>query len=169
MWILSVTSSDPAAPTAYGLNFNVENRASGAVTNAYGVNIGVSSYAAGTGTVTNAVGVNVATHQGTGTFINATGVSVTAVGVNAYGIYIYSVSGSSSSYGIYQPSGTKNLFTSNNAKRIETDATGIGFFGKTPAAQQTGGAATAAVAYGANEQAMLQKVYDALRAFGLLA
>jgi hypothetical protein len=34
--------------------------------------------------------------------------------------------------------------------------------------QQTGGEATASASYGATEQTMLQKVYDALRAFGLL-
>lgn len=44
----------------------------------------------------------------------------------------------------------------------------IGFFGTTPAAQQTGGVATAGGTYGATEQTMLQKVYDALRTYGLL-
>jgi hypothetical protein len=41
--------------------------------------------------------------------------------------------------------------------------------GTAPAIQQTGGAATATVAYTATEQAMLQKAYDALRAFGFLS
>lgn len=45
----------------------------------------------------------------------------------------------------------------------------LGFFGTTPAGQQTGGAATAGGTYGATEQAMLQKVYDMARTFGLLS
>jgi len=44
----------------------------------------------------------------------------------------------------------------------------IGFFGTTPAYQQTGGAATAGGTYGSTEQTMLQKVYNALRTYGLL-
>lgn len=42
-------------------------------------------------------------------------------------------------------------------------------FGVTPAAQATGGAATATIAYTATEQGMLQKAYDALRTFGFLS
>jgi hypothetical protein len=34
--------------------------------------------------------------------------------------------------------------------------------------RQTGGAATAAATYGANEQTMLQAVYNAMRTYGLL-
>ncbi len=45
----------------------------------------------------------------------------------------------------------------------------LGFFNATPVVQQTGGAATASGTYGATEQGMLQKAYDALRAFGLLS
>ena len=45
---------------------------------------------------------------------------------------------------------------------------GLGFFGQTPASQQTGGAATAGAVYTATEQTMLQTAYDALRAYGLL-
>ena len=43
----------------------------------------------------------------------------------------------------------------------------LGFFGVTPVARQTLGAATAGATYGTNEQTMLQKVYDALRNYGL--
>ncbi len=43
----------------------------------------------------------------------------------------------------------------------------IGFFDATPRAQYTFGDATASGSYGATEQTMLQKCYDALRAFGL--
>ena len=45
----------------------------------------------------------------------------------------------------------------------------IGFFGATPIIQPTGGVKTAAVTYAANEQLMLQTVYNTLRNFGLLS
>jgi hypothetical protein len=45
----------------------------------------------------------------------------------------------------------------------------VSFFGATAAGQQTGGALTAAGTYGANEQTMLQRAYNALRTFGFLA
>jgi len=44
----------------------------------------------------------------------------------------------------------------------------LAFFGKTPIVPQAGGTATASGTYGATEQAMLQKIYDALRLFGFL-
>ena len=43
----------------------------------------------------------------------------------------------------------------------------VGFFGVTPAAQQVLGPATAGNNYGNNERDMLQRVYNAIRAFGL--
>lgn len=43
----------------------------------------------------------------------------------------------------------------------------LAFFGKTPTTQPTMGAATAAATYTSNEQAMLQAVYNAVRALGL--
>ena len=43
----------------------------------------------------------------------------------------------------------------------------IGFFGATAVSRQTLGAATAASTYGTNEQGMLQRVYEALRNYGL--
>lgn len=55
------------------------------------------------------------------------------------------------------------------ATRIKADNTGIGFLAAAPAAQQTGGAATAGAVYTAAEQSMLQKAYDCLRTFGLLS
>jgi len=45
----------------------------------------------------------------------------------------------------------------------------LGFLGAPPAVQQTGGAATASGTYGATEQNMIQKAYNALRTFGLLS
>lgn len=44
----------------------------------------------------------------------------------------------------------------------------LGFFGATPVAQQTGGAATAGSSYTTTEQVMIQRMYDALRNLGLL-
>jgi hypothetical protein len=43
----------------------------------------------------------------------------------------------------------------------------LGFFGKTPTIQPTLGAATAGSSYTSNEQAMLNAVYEAVRAVGL--
>ncbi|MFO0851671.1 MAG: hypothetical protein U0871_24375 [Gemmataceae bacterium] len=60
-------------------------------------------------------------------------------------------------------------WTHSGTERMKINGTGIGFLGATPAAQQTGGAATAGGTYGATEQSMLQKAYDCLRTFGLLS
>jgi hypothetical protein len=43
----------------------------------------------------------------------------------------------------------------------------LGFFGKTPVVQPTMGAAAAGASYTANEQSMLNAVYNAIRALGL--
>lgn len=68
-----------------------------------------------------------------------------------------------------------NFGVGNSAPAYKFDVTGsarfngsIGFFNKTPIAQQTGGVKTAASTYGTNEQTMLQTVYNALRNFGFL-
>jgi hypothetical protein len=47
----------------------------------------------------------------------------------------------------------------------------IGFFGNSPVTQQpgTGSGESAGAAYGSKEQQMLQNVYDALKAYGLLS
>ena len=56
----------------------------------------------------------------------------------------------------------------NSTTRLRINTNGdLGFFGVTPAARQTLGAATATMVYSATEQAMLQKAYDLLRTFGL--
>ena len=44
----------------------------------------------------------------------------------------------------------------------------IGFFGATPVGRQTGGAATADLAYSSNERDMINNMYTALRNYGLL-
>ena len=59
--------------------------------------------------------------------------------------------------------------TTNGIKIGTTTSQKLGFFNATPVVQQTGGAATAGVAYTATEQAMLQKVYDTLRTLGFLS
>jgi C4-type Zn-finger protein len=43
----------------------------------------------------------------------------------------------------------------------------IGFFGATPVVKQTLGTGTAGASYTATEQGMLQRVYDAIRTYGL--
>lgn len=52
---------------------------------------------------------------------------------------------------------------------IEASSGGIGFYGVSPVVQQaSSGAATAGGTYGATEQTMIQEMYNALRAYGLL-
>ena len=59
------------------------------------------------------------------------------------------------------------LITNSNT-RLRINYNGdLGFFGVTPVARQTLGAATAGATYTATEQVMLQRVYDALRNYGL--
>jgi hypothetical protein len=65
-------------------------------------------------------------------------------------------------------SGGTNL-RSGGQLMFKCTSTAIGVFNTTPAAQQPGGSATAGGTYGATEQTMLQKVYDAMRAFGWMA
>ena len=60
------------------------------------------------------------------------------------------------------------LLRYNGTTRIQLNSTGIGFFGATPVAQQTGGAATADLTYDATERDMINRMYTALRNYGLL-
>lgn len=63
--------------------------------------------------------------------------------------------------------GDISLITSGST-RLRINYNGdLGFFGVTPVARQTLGAATAGATYTATEQGMLQRVYDALRNYGL--
>lgn len=66
--------------------------------------------------------------------------------------------------------GMNLTFGTTTGTKIGT-ATGqkIGFYGATPVSQQTGGAATAAATYSTNEQGMVNRMYTALRALGLLS
>lgn len=54
--------------------------------------------------------------------------------------------------------------------RVSTSgsAATVGFFGVTAVVQQTGGAATAGATYTSAEQGMVNRMYTALRAYGLL-
>jgi hypothetical protein len=70
--------------------------------------------------------------------------------------------------------GNFGVGTSNPAYKLDVVGSSrfngnIGFFGKTPIAQQTGGAKTASATFSTNEQTMLQTVYNALRNFGFLS
>jgi hypothetical protein len=55
-----------------------------------------------------------------------------------------------------------------NTTRMQINSTGMGFFGVTPVARQTGGAATADLTYSSNERDMINAMYTALRNYGLL-
>ena len=61
----------------------------------------------------------------------------------------------------------RTLFSASNNLMFSW-ASGIGFFNASPQSQQTGGAATAGVAYTSTEQGMINRMYAALRAYGLL-
>lgn len=52
---------------------------------------------------------------------------------------------------------------------VDMGVSTVGFFGVSPAGQQSGGAATAGGTYGATEQSMLQAAYNCLRTFGFLS
>jgi hypothetical protein len=66
--------------------------------------------------------------------------------------------------------GTTVALGSSSGYQLGTASTQkVGFLGATPAAQQTGGSATAGGSYTATEQSMLQKAYNALRTFGFLS
>jgi hypothetical protein len=69
-------------------------------------------------------------------------------------------SGTSVSTLIKLNNGTTDLFV------VKGDSK-IGFFGATPVVKQTLGATTASSSYTATEQGMLQRVYDAIRTYGL--
>jgi hypothetical protein len=70
--------------------------------------------------------------------------------------------------GILQPHVSINVAAGVLVAGVISAADKIGVFDKTPAIQQTGGAATAGALYTATEQAMLQTAYDALRTYGWL-
>lgn len=98
---------------------------------------------------------------------------------NAAGIYALGVAGGAGNFltGTAAGDGVLLSLTSGKALHIGgttkvvtvTTANTLGFFAVTPAAQQTGAAATAGATYGATEQAMLQTAYNVLRTFGLMA
>ncbi|KAB2918679.1 MAG: hypothetical protein F9K23_00650 [Bacteroidetes bacterium] len=88
------------------------------------------------------------------------------VGINLTPTYRFDVQSGST---------TENVFSirrSSGARMMEfTEAGGVakwGLFGVTPVIQQAGGAATAGAAYTANEQTMLQTLWNMARAYGQL-
>lgn len=97
---------------------------------------------------------------------------------NAAGQHNWAVVGGAGNYLTGSAAGDAVLTTTTSGKALHIGGTSkvvsvtsdnkLGFFATTPAAQQTGGAATAGATYTAAEQTMLQKCYDTLRTFGLL-
>lgn len=67
-----------------------------------------------------------------------------------------------------QRSGLSLSFNANNTEKMNLANGGISFFGGAVAPQQTGGAATASASYTSTEQGMINRMYTALRAYGLL-
>ena len=74
----------------------------------------------------------------------------------------------SGSYVKFLENGDIEIYT-NDKGNINIFNKGIGFFGKESQIQQSGGALTAGSSYTANEQIMLNKIYLALQAYGLLS
>lgn len=74
-------------------------------------------------------------------------------------------SGNFNAFEVFQVSGATVIAYLDAQGYAKVVAFGLGV---TPATAQAGGVATAGAAYGATEQAMLQKVYDTLRTFGFL-
>jgi hypothetical protein len=70
-------------------------------------------------------------------------------------------------YGLHVE-GDMKVFTGSQIQ-LDVTSTGIGFFGVAAVAQQTSsGPQTAGAVYTATEQTMLQEIYNAARAYGLL-
>jgi hypothetical protein len=66
--------------------------------------------------------------------------------------------------------GVNFTFGSTTGTKIGTATTQkVGFYGATPVVQQTGGSATAGATYTTNEEGMINRMYTALRALGLLS
>lgn len=63
--------------------------------------------------------------------------------------------------------GAVELWVNGNT-RLKVDNTGLGFFAVTPVARQTGGSATAGNSYTTTERDMINRMYTALRNYGLL-
>lgn len=63
--------------------------------------------------------------------------------------------------------GARKLYRSSGVEVLNYSG-GIGFFGASPVGQQTGGAATAGAVYTSAEQGMINRMYTAMRALGLL-
>jgi hypothetical protein len=106
---------------------------------------------------------------------------------NSYGFFYHEPFGavSARNFGVYSEDAAFNFFEngvkiggtagSDDTTAHKLEVTGaamfdgdLGFYGTAPIAQPTGGAATAGAVYTAAEQTMLQTVYDAVRALGLM-
>lgn len=69
------------------------------------------------------------------------------------------------SYVKFLESGDIEIYTQKN---VSINSSKIGFYGKSPIGQQTGGALVAGSSYTSNEQDMLNKAYSTLRDFGFI-
>lgn len=87
-----------------------------------------------------------------------------------YGTILNTIGATCTSPAITLDNGHNIQFGSTSGTKIGTLTTQMmGFYGKTPIVQPTAGAATAAATYGANEQTMLQTVYNNMRNLGLMS
>lgn len=64
--------------------------------------------------------------------------------------------------------GARTLHTTSGTTIFSWDSSKLGWFNVTSVVQQTGGAATAGAVYTATEQGMINRMYTALRNYGLL-
>lgn len=94
---------------------------------------------------------------------NSSGITITNTATNRTQLTVKGTASQGSTQKIF------DVQISSGASKFAVDPTGIGFFATTPAAQQSGAAQTAGATYDATAQDMLQKAYNCLRTFGLLA
>lgn len=109
--------------------------------------------------------------SGAGAMPGGSGTSMTCLGLSGTSTNPIPVNGDQNVTGNMNVAGcvsTPCLQATGNAAVAGAGKT-VGFFGHTQAGQQTGGALTAAATYGANEQSMLNAIWSALRAYGLLS
>lgn len=128
-----------------------------------GLNVGTST-GAGTGQI-GATGYIVS--YATGSLPAGLFTGITYDSANSRGL-ILAINGSNGNYQPLHVESSNLQLKYLTTKRIEINVTGIGFFNVAPVAQQTGGALTAAATYAANEQTMLNRVFTALRNYGLI-
>jgi hypothetical protein len=131
--------------------FTAHNSNTAVMTNMKCLNIVYAN--TGAGSVTNAYGIYIENPVNDGTNNNMT---------NAYGIYIQDQVSGTNHWSIKTGLGLVEL---GDALKVHGD---VGFFATTPVVQQIGGSATAGAVYTSTEEGMINRMYTALRAYGLL-